>query len=39
MSQKKYKGVPYHLWNPFTVMDEFLPYLEVGPLVIIVLRR
>ena len=34
MSQKKYKGVPYHLWNPFTVMDEFLPYLEVGPLVI-----
>ncbi|HDH06421.1 MAG TPA: aspartate aminotransferase family protein [Nitrospirae bacterium] len=34
MAVKKYNGVPYHLWNPFTVMDEFLPFLGFGPLVI-----
>ena len=34
MGVKEYHGTPYHLWNPFTVMDEFLPILEFGPLVI-----
>ncbi len=34
MDVKQYHGTPYHLWNPFTVMDEFLPILEFGPLVI-----
>ena len=28
MKQKRYKDWGYHLWNPFTEMDEFLPYLE-----------
>ncbi|MBI3610957.1 MAG: aspartate aminotransferase family protein [Nitrospirae bacterium] len=34
MAVKKYRGVPYHLWNPFTVMDEFLPLLGIGPVVV-----
>jgi adenosylmethionine-8-amino-7-oxononanoate aminotransferase len=34
MGVKKYRGIPYHLWNPFTVMDEFLPILGFGPMVI-----
>lgn len=34
MGIKKYHGIPYHLWNPFTVMDEFLALLGVGPVVI-----
>jgi adenosylmethionine-8-amino-7-oxononanoate aminotransferase len=34
MGVKEYRGTPYHLWNPFTVMDEFLPLLEFGPMVI-----
>jgi len=34
MAVKQYHGIPYHLWNPFTVMDEFLPFLGFGPLVI-----
>ncbi len=34
MKIKKYHGVPYHLWNPFTSMDEFLPLLGIGPIVI-----
>lgn len=34
MGIKKHRGVPYHLWNPFTVMDEFLALLGVGPVVI-----
>jgi adenosylmethionine-8-amino-7-oxononanoate aminotransferase len=34
MSVRTYRGTPYHLWNPFTVMDEFLPLLEFGPMVI-----
>lgn len=35
MGVKKYRGIPYHLWNPFTVMDEFLPFLGFGPIVIV----
>ncbi len=34
MTAKKYHGMPYHLWNPFTSMDEFLPLLGIGPIVI-----
>ncbi len=34
MATKRYRGVPYHLWNPFTSMDEFLPLLGIGPIVI-----
>ncbi len=34
MTTKKYKGVPYHLWNLYTPMDKFLPFLGVGPTVI-----
>lgn len=34
MTARKYHGMPYHLWNPFTSMDEFLPLLGIGPIVI-----
>jgi taurine-pyruvate aminotransferase len=34
MATKKYKGVPYHLWNLYTPMDKFLPFLGVGSTVI-----
>jgi adenosylmethionine-8-amino-7-oxononanoate aminotransferase len=34
MSVKTYRGIPYHLWNPFTVMDEYLPLVGIGPMVI-----
>lgn len=34
MGVKKHHGIPYHLWNPFTGMDEFLALLGVGPVVI-----
>ena len=34
MALKKYRGIPYHLWNPFTVMEEFLLFLGFGPSVI-----
>lgn len=34
MAIKKYHGIPYHLWNPFTAMEEFLPFLGFGPSVI-----
>ena len=33
MADDEYHGIPYHLWNPFTDMDEFLP-LGAGPWVI-----
>lgn len=35
MALRKYRGIPYHLWNPFTVMDEFLPLLGTGHFVIV----
>lgn len=25
----------YHLWNPFTDLEEFLPYKDVGPMTIV----
>jgi adenosylmethionine-8-amino-7-oxononanoate aminotransferase len=34
MAAKTHRGTPYHLWNSYTVMDKFLPYLEFGPIVI-----
>ena len=34
MSNKKYNGIPYHLWNPFTPMEDFLPLLGYGSTVI-----
>ncbi len=34
MKIKNYKGVPYHLWNPFTSMENFLSMIDVGPSVI-----
>ncbi len=34
MDVRKYRGMPYHLWNPFTAMEEFLPYLGFGTTII-----
>lgn len=34
MDIKTYRETPYHLWNPFTDMDEFLSLLDFGPTVI-----
>ncbi len=34
MKVKEYRGIPYHLWNPFTAMEEFLSLLGLGPTVI-----
>jgi adenosylmethionine-8-amino-7-oxononanoate aminotransferase len=30
----EYHGIPYRLWNPFTVMEDMLPFLGFGPIVI-----
>lgn len=35
MAVKTHRGVPYHLWNPFTDMDKFLSTLGIGPSVIV----
>lgn len=34
MTVEKYNNMPYHLWNPFTEMDEMLKYMGFGPIVI-----
>lgn len=34
MATKKYKGIPYHLWNLYTPMDKFLPFLGMGSTVL-----
>jgi putrescine aminotransferase len=34
MATKKYKGTPYHLWNPYTEMDQFISFLGMGPTII-----
>jgi len=34
MAAKKYKGIPYHLWNPYTEMDRFQAFLGMGPTII-----
>lgn len=34
MATKQYKGTPYHLWNPYTQMDQLLSFLGMGPSII-----
>jgi adenosylmethionine-8-amino-7-oxononanoate aminotransferase len=34
MMIKRYKGTPYHLWNPYTEMDQFISFLGMGPTII-----
>lgn len=34
MATKKYKGTPYHLWNPYTPMDQFLSFFGFGPTIL-----
>ncbi len=34
MAAKKYHGIPYVLWNPWTPMDTYLRYFRFGPTVI-----
>jgi adenosylmethionine-8-amino-7-oxononanoate aminotransferase len=34
MRTKKYKGIPYHLWNPYTQMDKFMAFLGMAPTII-----
>jgi adenosylmethionine-8-amino-7-oxononanoate aminotransferase len=34
MATKKYKGIPYHLWNPYTEMGQFISFLGMGPTII-----
>jgi len=34
MTTKKYKGIPYHLWNPYTQMDQFTALMGIGPTII-----
>ncbi len=35
MPTTKYHGVPYHVWNQATDMDDFMMYFGVGPEVIV----
>ena len=35
MATLKYHGVPYHVWNQGTDMDDFMVYFGVGPEVIV----
>jgi len=35
MTTKKYHGIPYHVWNQATDMDEFMQYFGVGPQIIV----
>lgn len=35
MATRKVLGIPYHLWNPYTPMDQFMAYLGFGPTVIV----
>jgi len=34
MANKEYKGIPYHLWNPYTQMDRFISFMGVGPTIL-----
>ncbi|MGA2490386.1 MAG: aminotransferase class III-fold pyridoxal phosphate-dependent enzyme [Anaerolineales bacterium] len=34
MAVKKFRGIPYVLWNPWTPMDTFLRYFGFGPTII-----
>ncbi len=35
MTTKKYHGIPYHVWNQGTDMDDFMVYFGVGPEIIV----
>lgn len=35
MTRKKYKGIPYYVWNQGTDMDNFMAYFGVGPEIIV----
>ena len=35
MTTIKYHGIPYHVWNQGTDMDDFMNYFGVGPEIII----
>jgi adenosylmethionine-8-amino-7-oxononanoate aminotransferase len=35
MAVKKYKGLPYHLWNPFSNVEEILSIMDIGPMMIV----
>jgi adenosylmethionine-8-amino-7-oxononanoate aminotransferase len=34
MANKEYKGIPYHLWNPYTQMDQFISFMGMGPTIL-----
>lgn len=34
MRLKRYRGIPYHLWNAYTPMDRFLQFFKFGPTII-----
>lgn len=34
MSGASYRGIRYHLWNPYTPLEAYLKYLGIGPSVI-----
>lgn len=35
MTTRKYKGIPYHVWNQATDMDDFMAYFGVGPEIVV----
>jgi adenosylmethionine-8-amino-7-oxononanoate aminotransferase len=35
MATRNYKGIPYHVWNQGTDMDDFMAYFGVGPEIIV----
>jgi adenosylmethionine-8-amino-7-oxononanoate aminotransferase len=35
MSEKKYRGMTYHQWNPYTPMDTFENYFGFGPTILV----
>jgi adenosylmethionine-8-amino-7-oxononanoate aminotransferase len=35
MTANKYHGIPYHVWNQGTDMDDFMAYFGVGPEIIV----
>jgi adenosylmethionine-8-amino-7-oxononanoate aminotransferase len=35
MTAKKYHGIPYHVWNQGTDMDDFMAYFGFGPEIIV----
>jgi len=35
MTTKKYHGIPYHVWNQGTDMDDFMAFFGIGPGIIV----